>query len=84
MAQVTLTDLFRELHGQRFANRQELEAAVLEIFNRHVGELPIGYSYKDAIEGARARGWLITNGTAAGVKVDLGDALPSVAAGYTE
>jgi|HubBroStandDraft_1064217.scaffolds.fasta_scaffold179840_3 hypothetical protein len=78
MARVTLMDLFNDLEGRHFASRQELEGAVLEIFNRHVTELPIGYSYKDAIEGARSNGWLdADNGQ--GVTVRLGDARPVLA-----
>jgi hypothetical protein len=49
----------------------DLETAVLEIFNDHVAEFPVGYSYKDAIEGARRRKWLITNPPHPGVKVLL-------------
>lgn len=77
MARVTLLDLFRDLDGRHFDTRQQLEEAVLEIFNRHVAELPIGYSYKDAIEGARAEGWLQTNGAGHGVKVCIRPALVS-------
>jgi hypothetical protein len=62
MKRVTLEDLFSDLEGRHFANRQEFEEAVIESFNRHVTELPVGYSYKDAIEGARSRHWLETNG----------------------
>lgn len=76
MAPVTLIDLFADLHGEHFASRHEFEEAVLAVFNRHVAELPIGFSYQDAIDGARARGWLITNGGSRGVSVDLGDAQP--------
>jgi len=75
MARVTLLDLFRDLDGKSFQSRRELEEAVLVIFNRHVAELPIGYSYKDAIEGARAEGWLQTNGGGHGVKVTITPAL---------
>jgi hypothetical protein len=62
MKPVTLADLFSALEGQHFANRQEFEEAVVENLNRHITELPVGYSYKDAIDGARSRGWLETNG----------------------
>jgi hypothetical protein len=62
MALVRLSDLFNALDGHHFDSRRDLERAVLEIFNEHVAELPIGYSYKDAIEGARLSGWLDTNG----------------------
>ena len=74
MPGVTLKDLFKELEGQHFSNRQELEKAVLDIFNQHVADLPIGYSYKDAIEGARLSGWLITNGDGGGVTVKVREA----------
>jgi hypothetical protein len=59
MANVTLFSLFSELDGRHFETRQQLESAVLEIFNRHLVDLPVGYSYEDAIEGARAFGWLV-------------------------
>jgi len=75
MARVTLLDLFRDLDGSHFESRQALEAAVLEIFNRHVTELPVGYSYMDAIEGARAAGWLQTNGNGRGVEVRIPGAI---------
>jgi hypothetical protein len=81
MTRVRLEDLFGELQDRHFANRAELEDAVLEVFNRHVAELPIGYSYQDAIDGARAKGWLITNGAGHGVRVDLSGAEHTVAAG---
>jgi hypothetical protein len=71
MAGVTLQNLFEGLDGRYFPSRQELEHAVLEIFNRHVAELPVGYSYTDAIEGARSLGWLRTNGDGHGVTVEL-------------
>jgi hypothetical protein len=41
-----------------FESREDLEQRVIDAFNKHVAELPIGYSYKDAIEGARLSGWL--------------------------
>lgn len=71
MSQVTLQDLFRDLDGRHFESRQAFEAAFVDVFNRHVAELPIGYSYMDAIEGARAQGWLHTNGHGHGVTVSL-------------
>lgn len=71
MARVTLRDLFVELNGKHFETRMDLEAAVVEVFNRHITELPVGYSYKDAIEGARVEGWLQTNGGGHGVRVAL-------------
>jgi hypothetical protein len=58
MAAVTLRDLFGELNGKEFKDRQDFEQHVIEVFNRHVGELPIGYSYQDAIEGALLSDWL--------------------------
>jgi hypothetical protein len=75
MVRVTLQDLFQDLDGQHFETRQTLEAAVIDVFNRHVTELPVGYSYKDAIEGARAQGWLRITGGGHGVKVTLPSAL---------
>ena len=71
MAGVTLPDLFAELQDRHFDSRRQLEAAVVEVFNRHVGELPIGFSYHDAIDAARVHGWLQTNGGTHGVRVDL-------------
>lgn len=77
MTTVTLNDLFADLDGRQFDNRRDFETAVLEVFNQHVSDLPIGYSYVDAIDGARARGWLVTTGGARGVRVHLGDAAPA-------
>ena len=71
MTRVTLRDLFAELKDKHFETRMELEAAVVDVFNRHIAELPVGYSYKDAIEGARVEGWLETNGGGHGVWVRL-------------
>ena len=79
MTLVTLTDLLKELEGEHFDNRRALEEAVVKVFNEHVADLPIGYSYKDAIEGARTEGWLETNGDGHGVTVRLGDARPMLA-----
>jgi hypothetical protein len=78
MERVTLQDLFEDLNGRYFSTRQELEEAVLKSFNEHVTELPVGFSYMDAIEGARAEGWLETNGEGHGVKVQLPKSLASV------
>lgn len=72
MAAVTLRDLFEELDGRQFENRQEFEQEVIDAFNKHVAELPIGYSYKDAIEGARLSGWLVTD-NGHGVTVDVSE-----------
>jgi hypothetical protein len=79
MAGVTLRDLFAELQDQHFENRRQLEEAVIQAVNRHVGELPIGFSYHDAIDAAGARGWLRANGGGHGVRVDLGSAQPAAA-----
>ena len=70
MAAVTLRDLFGELDGKTFEDRQEFEQEVIDVFNKHVAELPIGYSYKDAIEGARLSDWLITD-NGHGVRVEV-------------
>jgi hypothetical protein len=70
MAAVTLRDLFAELDGRTFEDRQEFEQEVIDVFNKHVAELPIGYSYKDAIEGARLSDWLITD-NGQGVPVEV-------------
>jgi len=55
---VTLEDIFRPIDRKYFRCRRELEEGVLDEFNKHITKLPIGFSYKDAIEGARERGWL--------------------------
>jgi hypothetical protein len=69
MAGVTLRDLFMSLNQQSFNTRQDLEEAVLAVFNEHVTELPAGFSYQDAIDGARAAGWLHASGNGHGVTV---------------
>ncbi len=63
MTVMTLRDLFNELDGKEFADRQDFERQFLDVFNKHVADLLIGYSYKDAIEGARLSGWLHTDST---------------------
>jgi hypothetical protein len=77
-----LEDIFRQMEGESYETRQELEAAVLEVFNRHIADFPVGYTYKDAIEGARSLEWLRTTPPGQGVKVvlakqDLRDELAS-------
>jgi hypothetical protein len=62
MAIVTLTEIFTPLDGHHFDSRNEFEKAVVEVVNEHITELPIGFSYKDAIDGARRNRWLETNG----------------------
>jgi len=79
MPGVTLPDLFAELQDRHFDNRRQLEEAVVEAVNRHLGELPIGFSYQDAIDAAGAQGWLQANGGGHGVRVDLGAAQPATA-----
>ncbi len=72
MTNVTLDELFRELDGKDFATRRELEMAVVEVFNRHVSALPVGFTYEDAIEAARVAGWLDVSGFPGhGVRVSL-------------
>jgi hypothetical protein len=72
MAKVTLEELFCELDGRDFGTRRELEKAVVEIFNRHVSDLPVGFTYEDAIEAARESGWLDVSGFSNhGVRVNL-------------
>lgn len=80
MAGVTLPDLFAELQDQHFENRRQLEEAVIEAVNRRVGELPIGFSYHDAIDAAGVQGWLRTNDGSHGVRIDLGAAQPAATA----
>ena len=71
---VTLPDLFYELQGQRFENRRAPEQAVVRLLNLHVDDLPIGFRYQDAIDGARVRGWLRTETGRHGVGVHIEDA----------
>jgi hypothetical protein len=77
MERVTLRDLFAELNGKHFETRMAFEAAVVEVFNRHLAQLPVGYSYKDAIEGARVEGWLETNGDGHGVSIRVPGPVPA-------
>ena len=78
MARVTLRELFQELDGREYATRKQFEKAFLKVFNRCVTQLPVGYSYMDAIDGARAEGWLHTNGHGHGVKVCMEERLARV------
>ena len=72
MTSVTLEELFNELNGRDFATRRELETAVVDVFNRHVSELPVGFTYEDAIEAALVAGWLDVSGFQGhGVRVSL-------------
>ena len=80
MASVTLPDLFADLQDRHFECRRELEEAVIEAVNRRVGELPIGFSYNDAIDAARVEGWLRPNDGSHGVRIDLGAAQPAATA----
>ncbi len=72
MEPVSLADLFREMDGREFETRQELEHAVVEVFNRHISAFPVGFTYEDALEAARAFGWLDVSGFEGhGVRVSL-------------
>jgi hypothetical protein len=72
MATVSLEDLFSEIDGKEFATRRELERAVVDVFNRHVSELPVGFTYEDALEAALSRGWFDVSGFEDhGVRVNL-------------
>ena len=69
----TLADLFEGIDGQYYGSRNELMIVVCDVvINPNIGILPIGFSYKDAVAGALANGWLKTNpdGTP-GVRIDL-------------
>ena len=72
MVGVTLEQLFSELSGAQFDGRTQLEEAVVVVVNKHVGELPIGFSYRDAIEAARNAGWLAVTDAGLQVHVDNG------------
>jgi hypothetical protein len=78
MQTVSLEDLFRDLDGQEFETRRALEEAVVEVFNRHISAFPVGFTYEDALEGARTHGWLDVSGFERhGVRVRLPEAAPA-------
>ncbi|MFI5271049.1 MAG: hypothetical protein ACHQT9_03335 [Candidatus Saccharimonadales bacterium] len=67
----TLANLLENFDGQFYGCRQELDIAVVEATNANIINLPIGFSYKDAIDGALERGWLFTRPRLPGVVVKL-------------
>jgi hypothetical protein len=63
---------FAVLNCQSFGSRNDFERAVIDqVVNPNKANLPIGFSYKDAIEGAIRRRWLKVNREIAGVTVEI-------------
>lgn len=54
----TTEDLFREIDGKEYRSYRELEEEVIHLFNRHLGDFPPHYSYRDAIAWADHKRWL--------------------------
>ena len=50
--------IFRQLSGRTYSNFHELESRLLQEFNRHVGDIPPSYSYRQLIELGQTRGWV--------------------------
>ncbi|HEX8207465.1 MAG TPA: hypothetical protein VF587_15485 [Solirubrobacteraceae bacterium] len=79
MSEFTLETLFRDaaLDGKWFESKQQLEETFVEVFNRHISEMPPSYSYGAVLAWAQRQGWLVRNGKG-GVTVDV-DAVPQPA-----
>ena len=70
---ITLRDFFAAIDGEYYGSRMEMERGVVDEYNKHITEWPVGYSYKDTIEGALAYGWFRTNPDGSpGVRIDIG------------
>jgi hypothetical protein len=55
-------DILKELTGT-YSSFHELEEGVLEAFNRRVGLIPPNYSYRQLIDLALKRGWVVRTGS---------------------
>jgi hypothetical protein len=61
MAGLVSEDIFRELTGT-YTSFSEMESRLLQIFNSRVGAIPPNYSYRQLIELAEQRGWVVKSG----------------------
>lgn len=71
----TTEDLFSEIDGRDFSSYSEFEQEVIVLFNRHLGEFPPHYSYRDAIVWADRNHWLHPTGR--GFTVDMRKPAPA-------
>jgi hypothetical protein len=68
---LTLEDLFSPLDGKTFSNSKEFDQAVVDICNEHLGELPVGFKYRDAIDGSIEKKWLIARYNDPSITVEI-------------
>lgn len=54
--------IFKPLNGRAFNDYRSLETVVLALFNKHLIEIPPGYSYRQLIEWGRQNGWIVKAG----------------------
>jgi hypothetical protein len=69
MREHTSRALFAELNKQEYSRYQDLENAVIDVYNKHLRELPPGYSYRRLIELGRQKRWIIEE--AGGFRISL-------------
>jgi len=59
MDRVSSRDLFKRLDGQVFDNYQQLQEAVLRVFNQYLAAAPPRYSYLQLIEWGKRNSWIV-------------------------
>lgn len=55
-------EIFRELNGRAFKDRKTFERAVLDVFNKHLHDVPPGYSYMNLIAWGEENEWVVKAG----------------------
>lgn len=61
--------LLLTLNGRVFSTQQELQAAVLPLYNINLASFPPDFSYRELVESAVEKGWILSIGSAIIVSV---------------
>lgn len=59
MDHVSSRDLFKPLDGREFDDYQQLQDAILSVFNQHLAAAPPRYSYLQLIEWGKRNSWIV-------------------------
>jgi hypothetical protein len=59
MAQLTSKALYGKIDGQRFGSFEDLERAIVQVYNEHLNEFPPGYSYRQLLEWGNQNQWIV-------------------------
>lgn len=59
MDRLSPEDLFKQLEGRKYHTYQELEEAVVGIYNQHLREIPPGFSYLSLLGLAEQKHWIL-------------------------